>query len=75
MSVMQCSITILHRHHHLILLNMCSIFGTSGQSAGKDVEWMDGKGEETVIWKDMLEKPNMWAEGTLMLRANMSKKS
>ncbi len=51
------------------------MFDIVGQCAGKEVEWMDGKGEEIVIWKNMLEKPNMWSDGTLMLRSNMSKKS
>ena len=47
----------------------------SGTSAGKDVDWMDSKGEEISIWQSMLDRPNYWIDGSLLLRPNMEKRA
>lgn len=43
----------------------------TGKSAEKVVDWMDSKGEEISIWQSMLDRPNSWIEGTLLLRPHM----
>ena len=42
-----------------------------GTSGGRPVDWMDSQGEEVTIWKSMLERPNVWIDGTLILRPSM----
>jgi synaptotagmin-like protein len=39
-----------------------------------EVDWMDAKGEEISIWRGMLDRPNIWIEGSIMLRPNMDKR-
>ncbi|KAK2145163.1 hypothetical protein LSH36_698g01047 [Paralvinella palmiformis] len=43
----------------------------TGTSGGRPVDWMDSQGEEVTIWKSMLERPNVWIDGTLILRPSM----
>jgi len=45
-----------------------------GKSGGKEVDWMDAKGDETSIWQAMLDRPNYWIDGTLMVRPNMDRR-
>lgn len=42
-----------------------------GKYQGRDVDWMDSVGEERSLWHAMLERPNTWVEGSLVLRSNM----
>lgn len=44
----------------------------TGRSLNAEVDWMDGRGEEVTLWQTMLDRPNCWIEGTLLLRANMN---
>ncbi|XP_064628025.1 synaptotagmin-like protein 4 isoform X3 [Lineus longissimus] len=37
-------------------------------------DWMDAKGEEVSIWRGMLDRPNVWVEGSIMLRPNMDRR-
>lgn len=53
------------------LIDFCA--AVSGRSKGKDVDWMDGRGEEIAMWQSMIDKPNTWVDGTLTLRPNMDK--
>ncbi|XP_052808744.1 uncharacterized protein LOC128237352 isoform X2 [Mya arenaria] len=46
----------------------------SGMSQGKPVDWMDARGEEMSIWQAMLDRPNLWIDGALILRPNMDKR-
>lgn len=46
----------------------------TGVSHEKEVDWMDSKDEEVSIWQAMLETPNYWKEGTLLLRPNMDRR-
>ncbi|KAK6633802.1 hypothetical protein RUM44_004409 [Polyplax serrata] len=43
----------------------------SGRHNGKSVDWMDSAGKEVSLWQSMLEKPNLWVEGCLPLRASL----
>lgn len=43
----------------------------SGKYQGRDVEWMDSIGEEVNLWYTMLDRPNMWVDGSLLLRSSM----
>ncbi|XP_007430186.1 synaptotagmin-like protein 4 isoform X2 [Python bivittatus] len=45
----------------------------NGMSNGEAVEWMDSTGEEINLWQKMCKYPGSWAEGTLPLRATMTK--
>lgn len=42
-----------------------------GKYQGRDVDWMDSVGEERSLWYTMLERPNTWVDGSLLLRSNM----
>ncbi|KAL1513820.1 hypothetical protein ABEB36_003173 [Hypothenemus hampei] len=42
----------------------------TGKHYGKSVDWMDSTGKELNLWKNMLEKPNFWVEGSLPLRSS-----
>ncbi|XP_023215061.1 uncharacterized protein LOC111617926 [Centruroides sculpturatus] len=43
----------------------------TGKYEGRDVEWMDSQGEEIIVWRSVLEKPNMWIDCSLLLRSSM----
>ncbi|XP_028671722.1 synaptotagmin-like protein 4 [Erpetoichthys calabaricus] len=43
----------------------------TGMNKGQHVTWMDSKGEEVSLWKKMMQFPDSWAEGTLLLRSTM----
>ncbi|XP_064166053.1 synaptotagmin-like protein 5 isoform X2 [Anguilla rostrata] len=45
----------------------------TGQSYGKDVDWMDSYGEERRLWQRMVDNPEVPHECTLMLRSSMEK--
>lgn len=43
-----------------------------GDCAGRPVDWMDSSPEESSLWQQMLERPNMWVYGELELRHSMA---
>uniref|UniRef100_A0A1B6CS04 Synaptotagmin-like protein 5 n=2 Tax=Clastoptera arizonana TaxID=38151 RepID=A0A1B6CS04_9HEMI len=43
----------------------------SGKHHSKVVDWMDSSGKETMLWRSMLEKPNLWVESCLPLRPSL----
>ncbi|XP_035219238.1 uncharacterized protein LOC118192392 isoform X2 [Stegodyphus dumicola] len=43
----------------------------TGKYQGRDVDWMDSVGEERSLWYTMLERPNTWVDGSLLLRSTM----
>ncbi|KAG8178559.1 hypothetical protein JTE90_023251 [Oedothorax gibbosus] len=43
----------------------------TGKYQGREVDWMDSMGEERSLWYTMLERPNTWVDGSLLLRPNM----
>ncbi|ELW65800.1 Synaptotagmin-like protein 5 [Tupaia chinensis] len=45
----------------------------SGVSHGKNVDWMDSRGEEQRLWQKMADNPGTPVEGILMLRSSMGK--
>lgn len=45
-----------------------------GRSFGRIVDWNDAKGEEISMWQAMLDRPDSWIDGTLILRPNMDKR-
>lgn len=52
---------------------MCVFLLPSGESYGKEVDWMDSYGEEKRLWQRMIENPEVPHECTLMLRSSMCK--
>ncbi|XP_075552249.1 uncharacterized protein LOC142585399 isoform X2 [Dermacentor variabilis] len=46
----------------------------TGKLYGRDVDWMDSHGEEVILWRSMLERPNLWIDGSLLLRPTMQSK-
>ncbi|XP_077487762.1 uncharacterized protein LOC144098769 isoform X3 [Amblyomma americanum] len=46
----------------------------TGKLYGRDVDWMDSHGEEVTLWRSMLERPNLWIDGSLLLRPTMQSK-
>jgi len=49
--------------------NISSIL--TGRSYGRQVEWMDATGKELSLWQNMLDRPNFWVEGSLVLRSSL----
>ncbi|CAH1799960.1 unnamed protein product [Owenia fusiformis] len=43
----------------------------TGESNGKEVEWMDARGDEVSLWQRMLSSKNQVITGSLPLRPNM----
>ncbi|XP_059622132.1 uncharacterized protein LOC132265448 isoform X2 [Phlebotomus argentipes] len=43
----------------------------TGKHYGKAVEWMDATGKELSLWQSMLNRPNFWVEGCLVLRSSI----
>ncbi|KAM6438738.1 synaptotagmin-like protein 5 [Rhynochetos jubatus] len=46
----------------------------NGVSNGKEVDWMDSRGEEQHLWQKMIDSPGAPVEGILMLRSSMGKR-
>lgn len=46
----------------------------TGKALGTEVDWMDSQGDEVILWRTVLEKPNTWVEGKLQLRPNLTSK-
>lgn len=46
----------------------------TGKLYGRDVDWMDSHGEEVTLWRSMLERPNLWIDGSLLLRPTLQSK-
>lgn len=47
----------------------------SGKFSGRDVDWMDSQDEEVRLWQTMLDRPNEWVDGSLVLRPSMQKQT
>ncbi|KRF83376.1 synaptotagmin-like protein 4 isoform X9 [Drosophila virilis] len=43
----------------------------TGRSYGRQVDWMDATGKELSLWQNMLDRPNFWVEGSLVLRSSL----
>ncbi|XP_058811667.1 synaptotagmin-like protein 4 isoform X2 [Topomyia yanbarensis] len=43
----------------------------TGKHAGKSVDWMDSTGKELSLWQSMINRPNFWVEGALVLRPSL----
>ncbi|XP_071183122.1 synaptotagmin-like protein 2 isoform X1 [Salvelinus alpinus] len=44
----------------------------TGQSYGKNVDWMESVNEEIQLWENMLSSPDAWVEGEIPLRSSMT---
>uniref|UniRef100_A0A8C7LY15 Synaptotagmin-like protein 1 n=1 Tax=Oncorhynchus kisutch TaxID=8019 RepID=A0A8C7LY15_ONCKI len=44
----------------------------TGQSYGKNVNWMESVNEEIQLWENMLSSPDAWVEGEIPLRSSMT---
>ena len=63
--------------HYCVFIMLCLLYHNSlfaGLSQGRPVDWMDARGEEMTMWQAMLDRPNIWIDGTLILRPNMEKR-
>ncbi|KAK8751402.1 hypothetical protein OTU49_014627, partial [Cherax quadricarinatus] len=54
-------------------LGGCRLSLGKGKHGGRPVEWMEAAGMEVRLWEQMLERPNLWVEGSIMLRPAMDK--
>ncbi|XP_071532957.1 uncharacterized protein [Panulirus ornatus] len=54
-------------------LGGCRLNLGKGKHGGRPVEWMEAAGMEVKLWEQMLERPNLWVEGSIMLRPAMDK--
>ncbi|TDG50539.1 hypothetical protein AWZ03_003128 [Drosophila navojoa] len=43
----------------------------TGRSYGRQVDWMDATGKEVSLWQNMLDRPNFWVEGSVVLRSSL----
>ncbi|XP_052859648.1 uncharacterized protein LOC128266899 [Anopheles cruzii] len=43
----------------------------NGKHNGRAVEWMDSTGKELSLWQNMINRPNFWVEGALVLRPSL----
>lgn len=44
---------------------------TTGKYYGKSVDWMDSTGKELSLWQSMINRPNFWVEGCIVLRSSL----
>lgn len=42
-----------------------------GKHNGRPVDWMDSTGKELSLWQNMINRPNFWVEGALVLRPSL----
>lgn len=42
-----------------------------GVFEARSVDWMDSSGGEVTLWRQMLDRPNVWVYGELRLRPSM----
>lgn len=42
-----------------------------GKYFGKSVDWLDSTGKELTIWQSMVNRPNFWVEGCIILRSSL----
>ncbi|KAK3850781.1 hypothetical protein Pcinc_042534, partial [Petrolisthes cinctipes] len=54
-------------------LGGCRLSLGHGKHNNKPAEWMEAAGMEVRLWRQMLEKPNLWVEGSIMLRPTLDK--
>lgn len=54
-------------------LTLNTYFPCAGKQGGRPVEWMEAAGMEVKLWEQMLDRPNLWVEGSIMLRPAMDK--
>lgn len=47
----------------------------TGKHYGKPVEWIDATGKELQLWQSMLERPNLWVEGSVPLRSTLDNRN
>lgn len=43
----------------------------TGKHGGRTVDWMDSTGKELSLWQNMINRPNFWVEGALVLRPSL----
>ncbi|XP_048113905.1 synaptotagmin-like protein 2 isoform X6 [Alosa alosa] len=68
-----CELTVWE-HHKLSnqFLGGLRLSAGTGESYGKQVDWMDSVNQEVEIWEQMLAKPNNWVEAVIPLRSSMT---
>lgn len=42
-----------------------------GKHYGKHVDWLDATGKELSLWQSMINRPNFWVEGCVVLRSSL----
>lgn len=53
--------------------NICNLSSAGAVKIGKEEVEPDSVGEEIGLWQKMMQYPDSWAEGTLLLRCTMGK--
>ena len=53
---------------YLFLINC-----TAGHHNSQIVDWLDASGLEQKLWEQMLERPNLWVESSILLRPVMDR--
>lgn len=43
----------------------------AGKHYSKSVDWMDSTGKELSLWQSMINRPNFWVEGCVVLRSSL----
>lgn len=43
----------------------------AGKHYCKQVDWMDSTGREMTLWQSMLNRPNFWVEGCVVMRSTL----
>lgn len=54
---------------NIIVPSFCFI--PAGKHYCKTVDWMDSTGREMTLWQLMLNRPNFWVEGLLVMRSTL----
>ncbi|XP_055907763.1 uncharacterized protein LOC129942742 [Eupeodes corollae] len=44
----------------------------SGANSGNELIWMDSNEKEISLWREMMNRPNFWIEGSVKLRSNLN---
>ena len=62
--------------YNLLIVAICFITHYYlGIYEGKPVDWLDSTEKETTLWKQLLDKTDLWVYGELPLRTSLQSRS